>query len=169
MNQNGGGECSGDPMNCFFYVNPRLSHMLIALFIIPMPFAAMTAILMRHDGAVAERRLSAISIFSHMDFSPATPLKPFGELRRAKAEKGERKKARLEESTQQPVAAMDHMGKLPDNLWARIGNQLGALERMRLSQCCKRMRQLFGRWEDVQALEIKPDWAGGEQRGFCIL
>lgn len=47
--------------------------------------------------------------------------------------------------------------ELPEALWRRIGAHLSPLDRMRLSQCNKRLHGVLGtQWTDVRALEIRP-------------
>jgi hypothetical protein len=115
----------------------------------------MTAILVRSSpqGVNPERRLSA-TIFS-MDFSHQ-PIKAFGELRRTKTEKNERKKAKI---IMEPK--LIGVEQLSDKLWQKIIHNLGVIDRIRLGQCCKRMRQLaLGAycWDDVKSLEIRADF-----------
>ena len=51
--------------------------------------------------------------------------------------------------------------QLSDKLWQKIIHNLGAMDRIQLGQCCKRMRQLAlggNCWDDVKSLEIRADW-----------
>lgn len=123
----------------------------------------------------AERRLSMAAVATSALFGIAGhPVKQhFGELRRAKTERSERKKARLMEENNNNNNNMDN-GKvdleaeqLPDWLWRRVNAQLGPVDRLRLAGSCRRLRQLLGHWEDVQALDIRPEWAIGDSPSAC--
>lgn len=119
-----------------------------------------------------QRRLS--TVFARLDLAFATK-KPFAELRRTRTERKKRAAAAAVLAQQQEritaqqtttaPAANGAADQLPDKIWARIvADYLDPLDRIHLGQCSKRMRTLCARWDDVYALEIRPDWGAGKSQ-----
>uniref|UniRef100_A0A914HGL6 F-box domain-containing protein n=1 Tax=Globodera rostochiensis TaxID=31243 RepID=A0A914HGL6_GLORO len=62
-----------------------------------------------------------------------------------------------QQQQQQQQKRLNWAEDLPSNIWQRIGTMAGPLDRMRMAQCCKRMRDAVvgTMWTDVLSLDIR--------------
>lgn len=52
------------------------------------------------------------------------------------------------------------MSEFPDSVLARIGSHLNAMDRMRLQATCRRFREIYSKWKDIVAIEIRSETYG---------